>query len=136
MPSVGSYLDALIGQPWKRDGLHCWTLTRKVVWDLFGVVVPEVLHAPNGRRTKAAMFADAPERADWIETASPDVWAIALMHRRGAPPELIEHAGVYLDLDGGGVLHTDESHGVVFDSLFALPRVRTWAAPLFLIPRS
>jgi hypothetical protein len=49
---------------------------------------------------------------------------------------ITEHAGVYLNLDGGGVLHMDDQHGVVFDSLFELPRIRTWAYPLLFVPKS
>jgi hypothetical protein len=126
----------MVGKPWEAEGLHCWRLTQVAVRLLFGVVVPEVLVAPSGRRTKADLFNTAPERAFWTETKNPGEWAVALMARRGAPPDLIEHAGVYLDVDGGGVLHTDHPHGVVFDSLFILPRVRTWAHPIFLIPRA
>lgn len=135
MPDIGAYVTALLGRPWERDGLHCWTLTRTAVRDLFGVEVPAVLEAPEGRRTKAALFNGHPARSGWQAVQSPATWAVALMHRRGAPPDLIEHAGVYLPIDGGGVLHTADPHGVVFDSLFELPRLRVWAHPIFLVPR-
>ena len=129
-----AYVSGLIGKPWEATGLHCWALTRQVVLDLFGVDLPAVLEAPSGRRTKAGMFADHPARSGWIEARAPLPWAVALMHRRQASRELIEHAGVYLPFDGGGVLHVDDPHGVVFDSLYELPRARVWAPPILMVP--
>jgi hypothetical protein len=135
-PELGPYLDGLLGRPWEADGLHCWALARQVVRDLFGVEVPPVLVSPKGRRARADLFNNHPARAGWAETANLGSWALALMHRRGAPPALVEHCGVYLPIEGGCVLHTDSPHGVVLDSLFVLPRVRTWAAPTLFAPRS
>jgi len=129
-----AYVSALIGQPWQADGLHCWALVRQVVGDLFGVDLPAVIEAPEGRRTKAGMFANHPARAGWVEAQPPLPWAVALMHRRGGARDVIEHAGVYLPFDGGGVLHVDNPHGVVFDTLFDLQRIRCWATPLMLVP--
>lgn len=113
--------------------MNCWVFTRKVVLELFGVQLPFSDVAPSRRREKAQAFATHPERASWRPAAAGEVdWAVALMHRRGAPGDFIEHAGVYLNVDGGGILHMDDHHGVVFDSLFELPRIRTWAEPLLL----
>jgi hypothetical protein len=133
MRDPSAYVADLIGRPWDARGLHCWALVERTVRDLWGVELPAVLEAP-GRRAKAALFAGHPARAGWREARPPLPWAVALMHRRGGPPELIEHAGVYLPLDGGVVLHVDHPHGVVVDSLFALPRVRVWAAPVLMVP--
>jgi hypothetical protein len=117
--------------------MNCWTFTRKVVLELFGVELPTSDIAPRARRAKAAEFAEHPARRRWRETtADASLWALALLHRRGQHPDFIEHAGMYLSLDGGGVLHLDKEHGVVFDSLFELPRIRTWAPPLLLVPRT
>lgn len=131
-----SYVSALIGKPWQADGLHCWALVCQTVNDLFGVRLPGVLEAPEGRRTKAGMFASHPARAGWVEAQPPLPWAVALMHRRGGAPDVIEHAGVYLPIDGGGILHVDDPHGVVFDSMFELPRFRCWASPVLMVPSS
>lgn len=126
----------MLGRPWEADGLHCWALVRDAATALFGVVLPPVLDvAPAGRLTKAELFNTHPERANWVEVDRPGRWAVCLMHRRRAREELLEHAGIYLDVDGGGILHVDDPHGVVFDTPFELPRLRKWAAPLYLVPR-
>lgn len=133
---ASSYIAGLMEIPWDPVQMNCWIFTRKVVLELFGEVLPFSDVAPSRRREKAHAFAIHPERARWWPTTPGEVdWAVALMHRRGSPDDFIEHAGVYLNVDGGGVLHMDDQHGVVFDSLFELPRIRTWAEPLLLVPR-
>lgn len=137
---AGAYVSALINQPWARDGRHCWRLVVEVQRDLFGRTLPAVLDtAPavrEGRALKPRLFAEHEERARWIET-TPIVahGAIVLMHRRGMPPDALIHAGVYLALDAGGVLHCDAPQGVVFDSMRELTELRRWS-PRFFIPKA
>ena len=131
---MADYVSAMIGRPWEATGLHCWELVRLAAGDLFGVDLPVVLEAPSGRRTKAELFGTHPARAGWVEAQPPLPWAVALMHRRGGSPTMIEHAGLYLPLDGGGVLHVDAPHGVVFDRLFLLRRARPWSVAAFMVP--
>ena len=131
----GPYVTVLINRPWDRGGLHCWRLVRDVQRDLFGRDLPPVFDtAPDRRATKAEAFADHPERARWREITAPAHGAVALMARKGARPDFVEHAGVWLDIDGGGLLHVDAPHGVVFDSLVELASVRRWATPQFFLP--
>jgi len=131
------YVSALINQPWARDGRHCWRLVAEVQRDLFGRELPPILDAGcgggEGRRYRRGLFTDHAERGRWSQIAAPVHGAVALMHRRAAPAGDYEHAGVWLDFDGGGVLHTDAPHGVVFDSprdLGARGWVPSWFVPL------
>jgi len=134
---VSRYVNGLLELPWDPVYMNCWVLTRKVVLELFGIELPVSAIPPDKRRAKALAFTTHPERCNWVQTiAGMTDWAVALMHRRGHDPNFIEHAGVYLNLDGGGVLHMDDGHGVVFDSLFELPRIRTWAYPTLFVPRA
>lgn len=137
-PEIAAYVAALVNKPWEREGRHCWQLVIDVQRDLFGRVLPLVLgYAPpggEGRRQKAALFANHPERANW-RASEPVHGAVALMRRSAASPEMLVHAGVYLDLNGGGVLHCDDPQGVVLDSLLDLQLARRWAPPLFLVPK-
>jgi len=132
---IAAYIADRLGTPWSADGLHCWALAQQTVSDLFGYNLPIITVAPDGRRTKADLINGHAEMANWKEVAEPPFWAVALMHRRGSPPDLLEHAGVYFRLDGGAVFHTDEPHGVVLDYIWEIPRFRTWAAPRLFIPR-
>lgn len=133
--SIGAYISALINQPWARDGRHCWRLVREVQRDLFGRKLPVVLDmAPlgaAGARLKARLFRDHPERQRWREIHEPEHGAIAILRGQTGYEQ---HAGVYLDFDCGGVLHTDTPFGVVFDDLFTLRDLRH-LTPSFLVPK-
>jgi hypothetical protein len=135
---TAAYISALINQPWARDGRHCWRLVIEVQRDLFGVEVPPIVDAApggggEGRQEKARLFAQSEERKRWTETIIPVDGAVALMRRSAQPPRTFIHAGVYLALEGGGVLHTDNPHGVVFDTMPEL-NARGWV-PTFFLPR-
>lgn len=127
--SPAAYVSALQGRPWGIEA-HCWDLVRQVQADLFGrelppVLIPDKLTAPELVRA----FHSHPERERWQQSSLPRDGAIALMYRPGAHARAI-HAGVYLDLDCGGVLHVDDPHGVVFDGMLDL-NVRNWRAEFY-----
>lgn len=134
---AGAYVSALINEPWMRDGRHCWRLVIDVQRELFGRELPAVLDvAPigaEGRRLKPRLFGEHQERARWRETEQRVHGAVVLMHRASAKPDALVHAGVWLMVDGGGVLHCDHPQGVVFDSSLELAQ-RRWV-PRFFVPR-
>jgi hypothetical protein len=131
MPMLGraAYVDALIGKPWQGDGLHCWALVRQVQRDLFGLELPPVIDAaPQDPREAMNHFAGHEERARWAEAAAPIDGAIMLASRARTGRRSC-HAGVYLALGRGDVIHVDAPHGVVFDDLTVLAvrrRAPTW----------
>ncbi|CAL8981538.1 hypothetical protein RHODGE_RHODGE_02837 [Rhodoplanes serenus] len=137
-PAIAAYVSGLINQPWARDGRHCWRLVCDVQRDLFGRVLPAVVDvAPppgaEGRQARARLFAEHDERRRWRPAATPVHGAVALMRRAAAPRDMLIHAGVWLDLDGGGCLHSADPHGVVLDTLPQLAArgwVPTWFVPI------
>lgn len=137
MDDLGAYVSDLINTPWERSRLHCWSTVCKVQRDVFGRALPVVFDAGGGggegRRYRREAFAGHAERGRWTEVGVPRHGAVALMRRSAAPAGDYEHAGVWLDLDGGGVLHSDYPHGVVFDSPIELA-ARGWV-PAWFVPR-
>ncbi len=129
-------MDGLINRP-APLAFPCWRLVIEVQRDLFDRKLPPLLDVVRrgaaGPAENAEQFAGHPERARWQETERGCDGAVVLMRQCGANVAALEHAGVYLDLDGGGVLHSDNPHGVVFDSLVMLT-VRGWE-PIFLVPK-
>lgn len=128
------YISSLVGRAWERNGLHCWALTAQVQRDLFRRDLPAGLaEAPASKLRLAREFCDGLETTTgWQETPVPVHGAVVLMHRVGGSPAALMHCGVYLDFDGGGVLHSDDPHGVVYDDIPSLT-ARGWQ-PRWFIP--
>jgi len=102
-----------IGTPWEAgaQGPHafdCMAFFRKVQRDHFGVEVPVVI-APDydDAMALADLFSDHPERQRWFQIPTPHHGCAVLIRRP-------MHIGVWLDLDGGGVLHCARGAGVIF----------------------
>jgi hypothetical protein len=132
---VGAYLSKLVGTPWERKGLHCWRIVVQVQRDLFGRAIPFGDRNMVNRDTlKGLMGLDCAEYG-WREVAAPEHGAVARMYRQGGDPKDLEHAGVYLALPGSPplVLHTDNPHGVVLDTLAQLTTQRGWV-PRWFVP--
>jgi len=90
-----------------ENGFNCWGLLHYVQKHYFSVKMPV---APIGdRETCLRMFADRVEAKVWAHVEKPSHGDGALM-REGKNP----HVGIYLDIDGGGILHALEGMGVIF----------------------
>lgn len=125
---------AYIGRPYEKTGLHCWELVRRAQEQVFSRALPAIIEHPGTKLGVARLMARKDVHPGWCRTVTPAHGAVVFMTRHGHGPERAAiHSGVYLALDGGGVLHTDEPHGVVFESLAEL-RAKNWAGLSFYIP--
>ena len=102
-----------IGIPWVAgaqgpDAFDCMAFFRYVQGRHFGIEVPQII-APDYDDPMAlsAMFSDHPERQRWTRIDQPRHGCAVLVRRP-------MHIGVWLDMDGGGVLHCVRGAGVVF----------------------
>lgn len=130
------FLAAVMGRAYEPAGLHCWELVRMCQRVVFGRELPPVLVAPERRLELVGMMSLRHSRPDWGEVAAPAHGAVVFMTRGGHEvAKAACHAGVWLEFDGGGVLHTDAPHGVVFESLPEL-KARNWADLSFYLPTS
>lgn len=133
-PSAEQFVSSMIGRSYESRGLHCWALVRDCQREVFGRALPAVLATPESKRELVRLMGQRHAHADWREADQPEHGAVVFMTRRGhGPSRAACHAGVWLALDGGGVLHTDAPHGVVFETLPELT-ARNWADPSFFIP--
>lgn len=126
--NAADYVNRLIGRPWSRR-FHCWTLVRLVQRDLFRRAAPlSPLGARPGSHAERLALFDPALYPDWRRAPAPVHGAVALMSSGMMPNS---HAGVFLALDGGGVLHVDDPHGCVFDGPLELT-LRGWSAAYFI----
>lgn len=128
------FVDRMIGLPYEPAGLHCWELTRQCQREVFGRELPAVLAAPDSKRELVRLMGQRHDFGGWREVAQPVHGAVVFLSRRGhGATRAACHAGTWLNLESGGVLHTDAPHGVVFESLIEIS-ARNWAEPSFFIP--
>jgi len=111
------WAEELIGRPWQAggrgpDAFDCWGLVRFCWRERFGIEVPEIpVDAADLRRVLDA-FRDHPERRRWRLVAEPREGDAVLMRQSRHPV----HVGLWLDVDGGGVLHAARGIGVAFQN--------------------
>lgn len=110
-----------IGLPWASDGVgpdayNCWNLLRHLLDEYFNRHLPE---APVGDEEACRLIhAECIANGSWEVVQFPQHGDAVLM-KDGSNP----HVGLYLDIDGGGILHSMEGVGVVFTPLQSLRRV-------------
>ena len=99
-----------IGMPWTRDGNDCWQFFRRVQAERFGRVIPAFDMASHRAVVCARAVAENPERANWQPVDRPQEGDAVLMAHASHP----SHIGLWIDVDGGGVLHCINGPGVVW----------------------
>lgn len=107
-----------LGDAWEPRRHDCWVFFRRVMRQQFGRHIPAVDPDNYRAETKAALFASHPHRAAWQEINRGDVREgdgvrMANAHEPG-------HVGIWIDVDGGRVLHCDSPGGVMATPLSAL----------------
>ncbi len=108
--------NAFIGLPWRfgargPDAYDCWGLLHECRQRFFGGGIPDTVLGEPAR----ALYAHKLRSGEWQLVACPQHGDGVLL-REGDRP----HVGIYLDLDGGGVLHAMEGRGVIFTPLRGL----------------
>lgn len=102
-----------IGIPWEAgaqgpNSYDCMAFFRFIQKEAFNIEVPLII-APDydDQMYIADMFSNNPERKKWIKIPKQEHGCAVLVHRP-------MHIGVWLDIDGGGVLHCTRGIGVIF----------------------
>lgn len=99
-----------IGLPYHPSDFNCWHLVQQVQREQFGRELPSFTVSGARLHEVAQTFHHAAERQNWHRTDKPGHGCCVLMRRTRYPI----HIGVWLEIDGGGVLHNLENLGVVF----------------------
>ena len=115
-----------IGKPWVKDGqgpdaFNCWGFVRFVFKEQCGVYIPEVDVDAMSLLAVVRTFKSKELHADWEKQETPqDMDGVELSHAKDP-----HHVGIWLDVDGGGVLHCVKGIGVMFSSVHNL-RLSGW----------
>ena len=104
-----------VGIPWVAgaqgpNAFDCMAFFRHVQGAHFDIDVEEII-APDYEDATAlsSLFSNHPERQRWTNISVPEHGCAVLVRRP-------MHVGIWLNLDGGGVLHCVRGAGVVFTS--------------------
>jgi cell wall-associated NlpC family hydrolase len=114
------WAEQYIGVSWSAtgegpDNFHCWSFVRHIQKKHFGRILPGIPN-PEDVLAIARGFRDHPERKRWDSIDIAKDGDCVLMRQARYPI----HVGVWLAVDGGGVLHCSQEAGVVFQALPSL----------------
>lgn len=120
-----------LGRPWVSgsagpDSFDCWGFVRYIKRVHESVHLPPVCVDAQDSRAVLKAFKQAPELSRFELQQKPLGGDLVLLKHSKHPT----HCGLWLDLDGGGVLHCAQGVGVVFQSLSSLKKTG-WAGLLF-----
>lgn len=131
-----TFVEMVIGRPYEPAGLHCWRLVQEMQQVVFKRILPPVLVAPERMQELIGMMDLRHVYDGWKEVQQPEHGAVVFMTKNGHDVSKAAcHAGVWLDLDGGGILHTDYGHGVVFETM-AMIKLHNWGSFSYHVPTS
>ena len=110
-----------IGRPWIAgergpESFDCWGLFLWVQKTHFSRKLPVIPVDALNLRTVLHTFKTHPERQRWAVVDVPQQGDAVLMRQSRHPV----HVGVWVEADGGGVLHCAQQAGVVFQQLISL----------------
>lgn len=111
----------LIGRPWKSgaDGpkqFDCWGLLRHAYRERRGILLPMFPGIEETGPREVIREIEAATESRWSEIAKPEHFcAVGISAGRR-----ITHVGLWLDVDEGGVLHSAQQCGVVFQTRASL----------------
>ena len=115
------FANKYIGRPWVAgaqgpDSFDCWGFVRYVLKHEYDHDVPQVnVNAECLRDVLLAFRTDLAFKS-FKEVEKPQDGDVVLMRQSKNPV----HAGLWLDVDGGGVLHCVRDSGVVFQNVRSL----------------
>lgn len=112
-----------LGDPWHPHRHDCWVFVRRVQRDRFSRDLPAIDPDNYRAETKAALFASHPHRHAWQEVPREAVQEGDCVRMANASNP--GHVGVWIDVDGGRVLHCDDPMGVMATPLASLADLYT-----------
>ena len=104
-----------LGLPWIEGQRDCWLFFREIQAKHYDRIVP-IVDVDVMDIRDVIHKVDAEKKAHWEQIDKPEDGCAVLMSRNRYPV----HIGMWLDIDGGKVLHCAQGMGVVFQNRQAL----------------
>lgn len=118
--------DKYLGIPWVKggtshDGFDCYGLATDVQRSIYGRIMPKIDTAMMSLLSMVKAIKRHRGWSEWERMESPVDGCIVKLIKSVEP----DHIGIWVDADGGGVLHSCRHNGVWVDRLAAL-RIMGW----------
>lgn len=115
------FANKYIGRQWVAgaqgpDSFDCWGFVRYALKHEYGYDVPQVNVNPECLRDVLHAFRTDLAFQAFVEVEKPQDGDVVLMRQAKNPV----HCGLWLEIDGGGVLHCVRESGVVFQNIRSL----------------
>lgn len=108
-----------LGKPWQSgaggpDAYDCWGLVRAILRERYDIDVPPVPDAdPESILQVASSMLKTTRRDHWRPVAKPEEGDVVTIGKARYP----SHCGIWVEADGGGVLHCERGVGVCFSKV-------------------
>lgn len=103
------WAEAYVGDPWVAGEHDCFAFARRVWRERFALEVPVVDVDATSRLASMRAFSGHPEVGNWQQVETPQEGDGVLIGKNKRPG----HVGVWIDIDGGRILHCVVGAGVV-----------------------
>lgn len=108
-----------IGKPWTKggrgpDSFDCWGLVYHIYHQQLGIQLPSYpnINATNLRAVRDAITNGAVENV-WVPLEKPEHLCVVAMSKNVTS---LHHVGIYLDVDGGLILHATPNACIIAQS--------------------
>lgn len=117
---MGHWINDYIGLAWERgakgpDRFDCLGLVQHVQSSRYGVPMPDI-SCGGGLLSIMRAMRDPANWSGFAQVDAPGDGDLVRLFRNQYP----DHIGIWVDVDGGGVLHSSQKNGVQFDTPFLL----------------
>lgn len=99
-----------IGKPWICGKYDCWGLVQDVYLNELGIRLSPIITNAADLRQVFAEFSQEANYSDFCQIKTLKDNAVVVLSQGKYP----SHVGIWLDIDGGGILHNQRNVGVIF----------------------
>lgn len=99
-----------IGKPWICGKYDCWGLVREVYFNELGIELSPIITNALDIRQVFCEFAKTTNYSSFQQISELKNNAIVVLSQGKYP----SHVGIWIDVDGGGILHNQRNIGVIF----------------------
>ena len=121
-----NWITTYLGQPWINGQQDCWQLVRDVYRNQLQIDLPQIVVDAKNLRAVLTEMESSPHLSDWISINKPEHWSLVFWSQHTRP----SHVGVYLNVDGGRILHNTQRTGTVCQPVHDMSQ-QGWCHPRY-----